>query len=165
TVYATLAATFNGFPDTPSGPKVIAGASLNTSPVWTDVSGNLPAGVPTNSVITDGAGGLIVADDTGVFWASTLNGTGTAWSRIGTGLPNVQVMDVVLTSAGTLIAATHGRGAWNVPFSTNGLLRVTTSPASASQLLVDGHIDDSWGLTWVKLAPGSHTVHFSHVEG
>lgn len=24
---------------------------------------------------------------------------------------------------------------------------------------------DSWGLTWLKLAPGSHTVSFTHVEG
>ncbi len=46
-----------------------------------------------------------------------------------------------------------------------GLLRVTTSPALPSQILVDGVLRDSWGLTWLKLAPGSHTVAFTHVEG
>jgi hypothetical protein len=26
-------------------------------------------------------------------------------------------------------------------------------------------VADSWGLTWLELAPGSHTVSFTHVEG
>jgi len=46
-----------------------------------------------------------------------------------------------------------------------GYLRVTTSPPLASQILVDGVISDSWGLNWLSLAPGSHTLSFTHVEG
>src|SRR6202011_4396214 len=46
-----------------------------------------------------------------------------------------------------------------------GLLRVVSSPALATQILVDGQIADSWGLTWLKLPPGAHTVSFTHVEG
>jgi alpha-tubulin suppressor-like RCC1 family protein len=46
-----------------------------------------------------------------------------------------------------------------------GLLRVTTSPAVASQVTVDGNIADSWGLDWLKLAPGSHVVCFTAREG
>ena len=46
-----------------------------------------------------------------------------------------------------------------------GFLRVTTSPALASQIIVDGVVRNSWGLDWMNLAPGTHTVSFTHVEG
>jgi predicted outer membrane repeat protein len=46
-----------------------------------------------------------------------------------------------------------------------GTLRVTTSPALPSQISLDGVIADSWGLDWVELAPGIHTICYSHVEG
>jgi hypothetical protein len=46
-----------------------------------------------------------------------------------------------------------------------GLLRVTSSPGLPTQILLDGQIADSRGLNWLKLAPGNHTVCFSHVEG
>jgi uncharacterized repeat protein (TIGR01451 family) len=46
-----------------------------------------------------------------------------------------------------------------------GLLRVTTSPALPSQISINGVPADSWGLTWVKLPPGSYTIHWSHIEG
>jgi len=42
---------------------------------------------------------------------------------------------------------------------------VTSSPAVPSQILVDGIARDTWGLTWLELAPGTYTVSFSHVEG
>jgi hypothetical protein len=45
-----------------------------------------------------------------------------------------------------------------------GLLRVTTSPALPSQITVDGNIADTWGLNWLQIAPGSHTVCFSAVQ-
>ena len=46
-----------------------------------------------------------------------------------------------------------------------GLLRVTTSPALPSQITVDGNIADTWGLNWLQIAPGSHTVCFSALQG
>jgi hypothetical protein len=46
-----------------------------------------------------------------------------------------------------------------------GLLRVTSSPALPTQITVDGNIADSWGLTWLELPPGVHTVCFTHVAG
>src|ERR1700737_4601096 len=49
--------------------------------------------------------------------------------------------------------------------SPKGMLRVTSSPALATQVLVDGQIADSWGLNWLKETPGTHTVCFAHVEG
>ncbi len=44
--------------------------------------------------------------------------------------------------------------------TTYGLLRVTTNPATAAQILVNGVLADDWGLAWVKLAPGTYTVSF-----
>jgi hypothetical protein len=46
-----------------------------------------------------------------------------------------------------------------------GLLRVTTSPAVPSQITVDGNISDTFGLNWLEIAPGSHMVCFSSVQG
>ena len=64
------------------------------------------------------------------------------------------------TVTGTYTASGAATGAAGV-----GFLRVTTSPALPSQISIDGEIADSWGLTWLELAPGSYTVSFSHVEG
>ena len=46
-----------------------------------------------------------------------------------------------------------------------GFLRVTSSPALPSQITVDGNIADTWGLDWLELPAGSHTVCFGHVQG
>jgi len=46
-----------------------------------------------------------------------------------------------------------------------GYLRVTSTPAVPTQILVDNQIADSWGLNWLELAPGAHTVCFAHVYG
>jgi hypothetical protein len=46
-----------------------------------------------------------------------------------------------------------------------GYLRVISTPAVPTQILVDGNIADSWGLNWLELAPGVHTVCFAHVDG
>ena len=131
TLYVTYAAAIAGETGA-ANPAVLVGTGLGvTTPVWTNVSGNLPANVPTSSVIADGSSGLIVANDVGVFLASTLNGAGTTWARLGTGLPNVQVTDVALTSGGTLLAETHGRGIWSLPFVVPGTadqLAVTSGP-------------------------------------
>jgi hypothetical protein len=64
------------------------------------------------------------------------------------------------TVTGTFAAAPAAPG----PTGT-GELRVTTSPALPSQILVDGTPRDTWGLTWLDLPPGTYTVSFRHVEG
>ncbi len=47
----------------------------------------------------------------------------------------------------------------------SGLLRVVTSPAVPSQVLVDGVPRHSWSLDWLKLPPGTYQVSFSGLEG
>lgn len=46
-----------------------------------------------------------------------------------------------------------------------GLLRVATSPATPSRISVDGNVADTWGLDWLQIEPGQHTVCFSRVLG
>jgi hypothetical protein len=45
-----------------------------------------------------------------------------------------------------------------------GWLRVLTSPARPSQVVVDGQVADSWGV-WMKVPVGQHAVSFTDVEG
>jgi len=56
-------------------------------------------------------------------------------------------------------------GVVNPPPTSSGMLRVASSPAVPTQILVDGQIADSWGLAWLSLPAGTHTVSFSHVQG
>ena len=49
------------------------------------------------------------------FIANAGGGTGTAWSRLGSNLPNTSVNDLRLNPGGTsVLAATHGRGLWSI---------------------------------------------------
>ena len=73
-------------------------------------------------------------------------------------LTGVVITVVSVSPAGASVSVQY-------PGASTGLLRVTTSPAVPSQISVDGVPMDSWGLNWVKLAAGSHTVSFSDVEG
>lgn len=52
------------------------------------------------------------------------------------------------------------------PDPTNwGYLRVTTAPAVASSILVDGVERAPYGLTWLQVPPGNHTVSFRDYPG
>ncbi|HET9781507.1 MAG TPA: hypothetical protein VFR33_06985 [Candidatus Dormibacteraeota bacterium] len=81
---------------------------------WTDISGNLPDIASDALVISNGH--LALATDAGMFTAATGGGPGTAWSRLGTGLPNVVVDNVTPGPNGYIYAATHGRGIWRIQF-------------------------------------------------
>src|SRR5437667_5460769 len=52
-----------------------------------------------------------------------------------------------------------------VTVSVAGLRRVTTNPAVNGKIVVDGVPSDEWGLTWMKIAPGTHTVSFGGLNG
>ncbi|MHB1567626.1 MAG: hypothetical protein ACYC0H_00340, partial [Solirubrobacteraceae bacterium] len=120
--------TFSGytFPQgSVSQPHVIETTDGGTN--WTDVTGTGLPGSPTNSAVFDGTK-VIVATDTGVY-SGTPSGATTTWSVFGTGLPLVQVDDLSLSSDGsTLVALTHGRGAWRLTLTTP---TVTTGSASS----------------------------------
>jgi hypothetical protein len=82
----------------------------------------------------------------------------TATSPAGSGTVHVTVM----TPGGTSVTSSADQFTYVAQV---GTLRVTSSPALPTQISIDGTIADSWGLNWVEVAPGSHVVSFSHIEG
>lgn len=71
--------------------------------------------VPSDALVFAG-GKLLLATDIGAFVANAGGGAATAWSRLGTNLPNTSVNNLRLDpgSGNTVLAATHGRGLWRL---------------------------------------------------
>jgi hypothetical protein len=93
--------------------------------------------VPVNDLVIDPdlpATTLYAATDIGVF-QGTCTGTTCTWNLLGTGLPNVAVLSLKLHEASrTLVAGTHGRGAWSLlltNFTPTGPHISSLSPISA----------------------------------
>lgn len=86
---------------------------------WTDITGNLAefgAGDFNTNAFVAGAPRklLLVGTDAGVFVSFSSSGF-TSWNRLGTGLPNAPVADLVYDVADdVLVAGTLGRGAWTI---------------------------------------------------
>ncbi len=102
----------------------------------TNIAGNLPS-TPINAIVVDPAqpSNIYVATDVGVFAAGD-GGTGQEqWVRLGGNLPAAAVLSLALTSAGgiaTLVAGTHGRGAWSIPAEAPPGFTITASPTSVT---------------------------------
>jgi uncharacterized repeat protein (TIGR01451 family) len=97
---------------------------------WTDISGNLPD-IPVNSIVLDPSypNTLYAATDIGP--VVTYNG-GASWSALGTGFPIVAVDQIDLDpSHGTLLAGTHGRGAWRITNSSTPVPALVISKSDA----------------------------------
>jgi len=88
--------------------------SYTTSPAsgtWNVITGNLPSFAVSRIVYDNGA--LLAATDQGVYATGAPAGESTTWTRLGTGMPNVQVQDLDVEPDG-IYAVTHGRGAWKL---------------------------------------------------
>jgi len=97
---------------------------------WTDISGNLPD-IPVNSIVLDPSypNTLYAATDIGP--VVTYDG-GASWSALGTGFPTVAVDQIDLDpSHGTLLAGTHGRGAWRIGNSSTPVPALVISKTDA----------------------------------
>lgn len=117
--------------------------SNNSGASWTKVDGNsanegLPD-VPVNDIVIDPEDStdntVYLATDSGVYAsANATAGAGATWTVLQTGLPNSQVLSLRLNAASrTLVAATHGRGAWNIkiPTASKMISLTSLSPVSA----------------------------------
>jgi hypothetical protein len=110
----------------------------NSGAAWTNVDGNLPD-VPVNDIVIDPDDSTdnttYVATDSGVYAsANATAGSATTWTVLQTGLPNSQVLSLRLNNASrTLVAATHGRGMWNIklPTASQAIALTSLSPVSA----------------------------------
>jgi sugar lactone lactonase YvrE len=89
--------------------------TMNGGQTWTDISGNLPD-IPGDALVLSEHHRLALGTDQGVFTAVEGQGTGTSWSRLGTGLPNASVNNLTAGPDGNIYAATHGRGVWRIAF-------------------------------------------------
>jgi autotransporter-associated beta strand protein len=151
--------------------------TTNAGQTWTDISGNLP-NVPTWSVVVNSRNGdIYVGTDIGVYYLP--GGTGTTWSRLGVGLPAVQVQVLVFNAYTNMLSAgTYGRGLFQVwlddSAANSGALRAITGSAvwhgpvtlvgnvdfraeTGAQLEISGVISDNVaGDNWTinKVGPG-----------
>ncbi len=95
--------------------------------------------VPVNSVAVDPnqPQNVFIGTDTGVFAYTDLGPSGsTSWTQLGT-LPAVAVLQVKVISQNgqsTLLAATHGRGAWTAPATAPPAFSLS-GPSSSVQVL------------------------------
>jgi uncharacterized repeat protein (TIGR01451 family) len=96
---------------------------------WTVITGNLPQAAVSRVVYDNGA--LLAATDAGVYATGAPAGSSTAWTVVGTGLPNVQVQDLYVVG-GSVYVVTHGRGAWKLPPQAD-LSVLKTGPASVAK--------------------------------
>src|SRR5579863_622489 len=109
-------AVFNGYSRRfiPGGGTGHVFETTNGGQSWTDISGNLPDIASDALVLSHHH--LALATDAGVFTAAEGQGSTTAWSRLGTGLPDASVNDLTDGHDGYIYAATHGRGVWRIAF-------------------------------------------------
>jgi photosystem II stability/assembly factor-like uncharacterized protein len=89
--------------------------TTNGGTSWTDITGNLPAGNWTNSIVADwrfSTPVLYVGTARGVYRSLDL---GTDWTLFGQGLPNSPVTDLqFLPQFDLLAASTYGRGVFEI---------------------------------------------------
>jgi len=120
------------------------------------------------SVVTDPpVASTISIDNTPVneygAWVPTTAGSHTVCfgAVAGFDAPACQTVSVTAgattTATGSFIADPNATG----PAAGYGFLRVTTNPPVGAQVVVDNVARDSWGLNWLKIAPGSHSVCFA----
>ncbi len=83
---------------------------------WTDISSNLP-NTPCYAVAVSQDGQTVyVGTDVGVYFTTNPGSGYNTWAPFGTGLPNVQVVELEDVPRLHLLAAgTHGRGMWVIP--------------------------------------------------
>ncbi len=129
-------------------------------------AGVQPPGLPT-TVFVDGH----VADEYGLFSFIEPGLHEVCWGDVPGPWqsPPCQTVSVV-AGATTQITGTFATSASPTPgpapqLGVTGLLRVSTSPAVASRIVVDGIPRADWALTWVKMPIGVHEVCFAEVVG
>ncbi len=127
--------------------------------------GVAPAGLPV-TVFVDG----LARDEYGLF-AFIESGTHqVCWGDVVLHQAPLCQSVVVAAGATTTVTGTFTPSALPSPGpapgqGVTGFLRVTTSPAVAARIIVDGSARADWGLTWVKSSVGAHEICFSDVPG
>lgn len=155
----TVYAAFSGFAVAGQDTMGHIFVSMNGGAGWADVSCSVPGGcqnpnatdlpnIPVNDLVIDpDLPGIIYAGtDIGVF-QGTCTGATCSWNTLGAGLPNVAVLSLKLHEPSrTLVAATHGRGAWSLVL-TNAPLPVGPHISSLSPISIQEGATSALTLT------------------
>jgi hypothetical protein len=106
----------------------------------------------------------VVRDDWGA-WFPLTPGTHTVHFGNVAGYTAPADEQVTVVAGSTVTTIGNYSTGTGPPPSGFGLLRVSTNPAVVSTIYVNNVAMDDWGLNWVKLAPGTYTIHFADVPG
>ena len=114
---STAVVTFSGFSG--CGPCDRRGhiyKTVNRGGTWGNIDGNTLPDIPVNDVVIDPndptGNTMYIATDVGVLGTRD---NGVTWTTLAPGLPKVVVLSLKLRNASrTLVAGTHGRGAWSL---------------------------------------------------
>lgn len=148
---------FVAFSNFSNQPRIWKASGLDgSSPKWTAISGNLPAGLPVNMVAVDPAfpdKNIFAGTDFGLYYTTDSGKTWTKELRI----PNVAVHEVRARNDRFVFVETHGRGKWviglaavnNVNQVRNSAKPVVYPNPGASHIkisLPEGEIMNEWTI-------------------
>ena len=117
------------------------------------------------TVTATGSSTIVAMDDWGLYTDLAAGSYTVCFGAVAGYAPPACQPTTVTAGATTTITGDYTVSAGATGQSGVGLLRVTTSPALPSQITVDGSSADTWGLNWLEIAPGEHTVCFSALQG
>ena len=140
----------------------VVGSFTQYGYVKVQTSPALPAEV---TVTAQGSSAPAAEDDWGAYTDVAPGTYNVCFGAVAGWAPPACQQVTVAAGSTTPVTGTYTASAGAAGQSGVGYLRVTTSPALPSQVSVDGHGADTWGLNWLEIAPGSHTVCFSSVQG
>ncbi len=99
--------------------------SPNAGNSWNNITDNMPNILMLNTIRKEGSDTVFIATELGVYFArlnpagGVLQPLGTGWTKFGTGLPNVRVSDMeISTSKKQIFISSYGRGVWMADLNT-----------------------------------------------
>ena len=100
---------------------------------WSDVEGNFSEASVRSATILPTTGNnkvYLIATSVGVYSASQMNGTSTVWTQEASTVMGKVVVEYITSrkSDGTVVAATHGRGAFVGKYTPTGIENVNSIP-------------------------------------
>lgn len=139
---------FIGFSTYSAGPMMWKVTQANGSPVWTDITGDFPLGLPVNSIEVSPWSEqiLFAATDYGLYY--TVDG-GQHWLAENQ-IPMVSIHQLRMRSDGRLFVFSHGRGIFS------GTLEAPISSMSGAKIQVKCWPNPATQKLWIDgVAPGS----------
>jgi hypothetical protein len=139
---------FIGFSSYSTGPMMWKVTQANASPVWTDITGDFPLGLPVNSIEVSPWSEqiLFAATDYGLYYTTDGGQHWLAENQI----PMVSIHQLRMRSDGRLFVFSHGRGIFS------GTLEAPISSISGTKVQVKCWPNPAGNRLWIDgIAPGS----------